>query len=71
VTKNGEMFIEFTPPEESPLDGATLKFTTEETHLTLEADGQIAELQGTFTPRMVPEVGVPEYPVVLTTVEIL
>lgn len=103
VTKNGEMFIEFTPPagkpfatfefsgekcslkgkkvevmgtananvttEASPLDGATLKFTTEETHLTLEIEDKIAELSATFTPRMAPEVGVPENPVTLTTNE--
>jgi len=55
--------------QESPLDGATLKFTTEETRFTVEIEEQIAELSATFTPRMVPESGVPEYPVVLTTNE--
>jgi len=54
---------------ETKLLGATLKFTTKETGTQLKVGTEKAEFEGTFTPRMTPEVGVPESPVALTTYE--
>jgi hypothetical protein len=53
----------------SPLDGATVKFTTKRTGMTLEAGGEVAEFEGTFTPRMWPEDGKPTNPIALTTTD--
>jgi len=47
--------------------GATLTFNTVETGEVLTVGGEPAYFEGTFTPRMVPEVGVLENPVVLET----
>jgi len=52
----------------SPLDGATVKFTTKRTGLTLEVEKAPAEFEGTFTPRMWPEGGKPTNPITLTTI---
>jgi hypothetical protein len=54
---------------ETKLLGATLKFTTKETGNQLKVGAEKAEFEGTFTPRMTPEVGVPESPIALTTAE--
>lgn len=54
---------------ETKLLGATLKFTTKETGNQLKVGAEKAEFEGTFTPRMTPEVNVPESPVALTTYE--
>jgi hypothetical protein len=50
-----------------PVLGATLKFTTADTAKYLTVGGEVAEFEGTFTPRMLPEAGVPESPIALTT----
>ncbi len=50
------------------LDGATLKFTTADTGLTLKVGAEKAEFSGTFTPRMSEEVAGEELnPITLTT----
>jgi len=54
----------------TPLDGATLKFTTGDTGKTLKVGAAKAEFSGTFTPRMSEEAAGEELnPITLTTTE--
>jgi hypothetical protein len=52
---------------ETQLLGATLKFDPFDGISVLEVGGEPAGFEGTFTPRMLPEAGKPENPIVLTT----
>ncbi len=51
----------------SPLPGATLKFTTKRTAVTLEVEGKPAEFEGAFTPRMLLEGEKATNPITVTT----
>jgi hypothetical protein len=52
---------------ETALLGATLTFDPFDGISLLEAGGEPASFEGTFTPRMLAETGVPDNPIVLTT----
>lgn len=52
---------------ETQLLGATLKFDPFDGVSVLEVGGEPAGFEGTFTPRMLLEAGVPENPIVVTT----
>jgi hypothetical protein len=52
---------------ETQLLGATLEFNPFDGISVLEVGGEPAAFEGTFTPRMLAETGVPENPIVLTT----